>query len=166
MVEKKSQKNKQEEARHSLRCHKSRGNRLRELEASKHSSSWTILSNPHIQSLRGYFIHSNRWEAMSLAGDLFKHAENQTPPTTALRPVGSATRPSKVPILRHLQDSVVQKQRGMLWPCFCSSHPPGPTCSFIRSGNHCIYSLPTRGLWSQTDLGLNPAGSFTSYATS
>lgn len=38
---------KQEEAQHSLRCHKSGGNRLEKLTASKLSSSETILSNPH-----------------------------------------------------------------------------------------------------------------------
>lgn len=49
---------------------------------------------------------------MSLAGELFKHAEKQTPPTTALRPVRPATPPSKVTVLRHLHGSMVQKQRG------------------------------------------------------
>ena len=44
---KKKPEGKQEEARHSLRCHKSGGNRLEKLTASKLSSSETILSNPH-----------------------------------------------------------------------------------------------------------------------
>lgn len=51
MVERKSQKGKQEEAQCSLRCHKSRENRLKELTASKRSSSRTILSNQHTHSL-------------------------------------------------------------------------------------------------------------------
>ena len=44
---KKKPEGKQEEAQHSLRCHKSGGNRLKKLTASKLSSSETILSNPH-----------------------------------------------------------------------------------------------------------------------
>lgn len=44
---KKKPEGKQEEAQHSLRCHKSGGNRLKKLTASKRSFSETILSNPH-----------------------------------------------------------------------------------------------------------------------
>lgn len=139
MVERKSQKGKQEEAQCSLRCHKSGGNRLKELTASKHSSSPTILSNQHTQSLRGYFIHTNRREASQ---DVFKHQRNRyLQHSPQAYQVGHPTErryyfkaPEWLGCSEAMRDA---------WTCFSSSGLLRPAHSFLCSGNHCLRFIPT-----------------------
>lgn len=162
MVKRKSQKGKQEMAQHSLRCHKSRGNRLKELEASKHSSSWAILSNRYTRFLRAYFIHNNR-EKQCASQDVFLNKQSN----------------------KYLhRRSCVSRWHPTEWHCYfkapkqlscwegarsvglaSATFAPGPTHSFLARGNHCICLVSTRttpedrrgqqgdwGLWSTTAL--------------